>query len=1143
MRKIQNNIELAATDLSNHIACHYLTYLNLAEAEKKIKSPDYWDPSLAVLQAKGLEFERFYLNSLKEKGISISESMDDEDTSDVERTLSAMQKGTGVIYQASLKNGAWRGRADFLLRVERPGKLGAWSYEVADSKLATETRAGTVLQICLYSELLSEIQGTMPEFMHVVTPEDGLTTHSYRLDDFLAYYRFVRGRLLTAIENGTSEKILYPNPVAHCDICRWWQHCNDKRRADDHLSFVAGLSNAHAKEINKWDVQTLGQFAELPSPLQYNPSKGAKETYERLKEQARLQFESRNKTTPLYELLKLNDEKGFFKLTQPSDGDMFFDFESDPLAGTNGLEYLFGWTYADEPDESYHRIWALKHEDEKKAFETFIDIVMKRWEKFPDMHIYHYTAYEPAALKRLMGKYATRETEMDRMLRGGLFVDLYYITKQALQAGIERYSLKELEVFYEFRRKLELRDAASQLRVIEKFIETNITDGIPKETIDAIEIYNKEDCLSTKNLRNWLENLREKLVKEGDNIPRPELKSGEASDNVTERQERVRAIREKLMIGIPLSPEERDNKQHATWLLANMLDWYWREQKSKWWEYYRLAELPDEDLLREKAGLAFLNFTGYEAPVKKSVIHRYKFPDQECEIREGDKVKTKDGKEFGTVVSIDTNKCTIDIKKGPSKAKIHPHSIFSHDDVAYEIKEEAIFRIADWVADNGIDGNGPFRAGRDLLLRNPPRTKDAFSKNGSPLEVGLNWLQSLDNGVLPIQGPPGAGKSHTAAHMIVSLVKAGKKVGITALSHKVIRNLLQKAVRVANENDVPLSCVQKVSEASGNPHPQITEVTDNNAVLTFLQSGMATVAAGTAWLWTREEFADAVDVLFVDEAGQLSLIDALAVSQSAKNIVLLGDPQQLKQPQQGSHPEGTEVSALEHILNGHQTIPDESGLFLNETWRMHPNICSFISEMFYEGKLTPRPNLINQVIRGNTDYKDAGLWLEAVEHSGNQNCSIEEVNRVSKIISDLTTNEVFWTNKENETKRITINDIMVIAPYNAQVVMLQSYLPTGTHIGTVDKFQGQEAPVVVCSMSTSSPEDAPRGMEFLYSLNRLNVAVSRAKTACMLVASPKLFELDCKSPGQMRLANAFCRYREVAMEQRETANGKVERET
>jgi uncharacterized protein len=363
--------------------------------------------------------------------------------------------------------------------------------------------------------------------------------------------------------------------------------------------------------------------------------------------------------------------------------------------------------------------------------------------------------------------------------------------------------------------------------------------------------------------------------------------------------------------------------------------------------------------------------------------------------------------------------------------------------------------------------------------------------------------------------------------MITSLVRAGRNVGITALSHKVIRNLLDEVVEAAQAENTPLQCVQKVNDPSDKAHGSILEVKDNGSILDAIGSGATQVAAGTAWLWAREDFFEAVDVLFVDEAGQLTLADVLAVSQAAKNLVLLGDPQQLGQPLQGSHPEGTDASSLEHILGEHKTIPAQQGLFLDHTWRLHPKICEFTSELFYEGRLGSRPNLDRQLLDGPTPLAGAGLWFMSVPHEGNQTSSPEEVERIALLVADLTAGDVHWIDHKNDRRALVLADLLIIAPYNAQVAALSARLPEA-RIGTVDKFQGQEAPVVICSLTTSSPEEAPRGMAFLYSPNRLNVAVSRAKTACVLVGSPALFEPECRSPAQMRLANAFCRYLEMA---------------
>lgn len=397
----------------------------------------------------------------------------------------------------------------------------------------------------------------------------------------------------------------------------------------------------------------------------------------------------------------------------------------------------------------------------------------------------------------------------------------------------------------------------------------------------------------------------------------------------------------------------------------------------------------------------------------------------------------------------------------------------------------------------------------------------------STVDAAKRIATILDHSVLPIQGPPGAGKTYAGARMMCELIRQGKKVGITAMSHKVIRNLLDEVVLAAQECGLQgLRCIQKVGDVPDVPVPGITFATDNAEPLAALRAG-AQVVAGTAWLWSREDYFEAVDVLFLDEAGQMSLANVLAVAQAAKNLVLLGDPQQLDQPQKGSHPDGAEVSALEHLLVGARTIAPDKGLFLERTWRLHPAICDFTSEVFYEGRLHARDGLERQSISGHPWLSGSNLWFVAVEHEGNKNSASEEVEHIVTLTESLLLPGVNWVDDKGQSRPLQAADILIVAPYNAQVSDLLSKMPQA-RIGTVDKFQGQQAPVVIYSLTTSSPEDAPRGMEFLYSLNRLNVATSRAQAMVVIVGSPLLLEPECHSPRQMQLANALCRYVELA---------------
>jgi uncharacterized protein len=340
----------------------------------------------------------------------------------------------------------------------------------------------------------------------------------------------------------------------------------------------------------------------------------------------------------------------------------------------------------------------------------------------------------------------------------------------------------------------------------------------------------------------------------------------------------------------------------------------------------------------------------------------------------------------------------------------------------------------------------------------------------------------------------------------------------------VIRNLLNAVVEAADETGVDVQCVQKPKEKEDDSH-RLRIVTKTADLFAALGAGCH-VAGGTAWLWSSPDAFQTVDVLFVDEAAQMSLANVLAVSQAASTMVLVGDPQQLDQPTQGSHPEGAECSALHHLLNGKQTIAPDEGLFLEETWRLCPSICDYTSELFYESKLSPRPGSEAQAIVGAGAFSGSGLRFVSVPHSGNQSASLEEAAAIAAMVKDLVEAGASWIDRKG-SHPLTLEDILIIAPYNAQVYEIQRRIP-GAKVGTVDKFQGQEAAIAIYSMATSSHADAPRGMEFLYSPNRLNVATSRAKCLSILVGSPSVFEADCRTPRQMQLANAFCRYLEVA---------------
>jgi uncharacterized protein len=1125
MFKIATGPVFSATDVANFLTCHHLTTLDRRELQGEIRKPLFQDAGADLLRELGLQHEQDYLASLLDRGLNVVEidkGLPPDEAS--AQTIEAMGRGVDAIYQGAFLQSRWYGRPDFLIRVDRESNLGDWSYEVVETKLARSTKARAVMQLCFYSALLAGIQGRIPRWMHVAlggqAGEEKLPTESY-----VAYFRKVQRDFQEAFE--TPEET-YPEPTEHCKICSWSSDCDARRRKDDHLSLVAGITRNQRKMLVANGVDTVAKLGALAASEKVG--RIGESALLRIREQARLQVQGRSEGRILRELLQpVEPDKGLAMLPSPSPADLFLDFEGYPYAREGSLEYLIG--VASQPASSeaapYEAIWSFDASQEKAAFEKLIDRVMDLWKRCPDMHVYHYGAYEATTIKRLAAQHRTRIDEVDEMLRAGLLVDLYRAVRQSLRASVESYSIKRLEPLYGFVRHIGLRDANGAL----DHFGTLLALGDQQEGLkirQLIEGYNRDDCLSTLSLRNWLESLRLELENaNGTPLPRPELRPGDAPETVAANRQAARDMAARLTDGLPVEQSTWTPAQAALWLLAQLLEFHWREDKSVWWEYFRLRDLSDAELIEDKDALGGLEYDGPLRREKQSIVHRYLFPAQSHSLDRAYEVRDPETEETpGTICSIDNVAGTIDIKRSVNSPKPHPKGLIPFNYVRKGELTESIMRLAAWVAENGIDGHGPFRAARDLLLRHPPRVAHAILGQGEELPASASRLVlSLDNSVLPIQGPPGSGKTYTGARMIVDLLKEGRRIGITANSHKVITNLLDEVCEVAYGAVANFQAVQKSDEDDGCEHPAVT-LSANGEVLEALTSGAAQVGAGTAWLWSREEMAGSVDVLFVDEAAQMSLASVVALSQGAGSLVLLGDPQQLEQPQKGIHPDGTDVSAMAHLLNGHSTIAGDRGLLLPETWRLHPSICDFTSTLFYDGRLKPRPGNENQRLNCEGFLDGTGLRFVPVRHEGNQNESPEEASRIAELVKSL--NGASWTDREGRQHPLTESDIMVVAPYNAQVSRLRKLLPEGMNIGTVDKFQGREAPVVFYSMTTSSAEEAPRGMEFLYDLHRLNVAISRARAVAVIVASPQLFDVECRTPRQIELANAFCRYLEFA---------------
>jgi len=1148
MQVVDDKLVLSASDLNNFLACEHLTTLDLAKARGELEAEPARGADAELLARKGDEFEAEYLAGLKAEGLEVEEIPFPEDGSRealeaaAAATEEAMRAGAEVIYQATFFRDSLRGHTDFLFRVDRPSALGDHSYEVADTKLARRAKPYFILQLCFYSELLAAVQGTEPEQIHVIlgTGEQ----RSFRLAEFSAYFRHVRHGFLATMAAGIDGT--YPEPVEHCRLCRWRTLCDERRAADDHLSLVANITRRQRELLREAGFDTL---AALGSAEQLAVPGMDLRVLDRLHDQAALQLAARESGKHDYLLLEPQQDRGFARLPRPSDGDVFFDMEGDPFFDRDGLEYLFGLVTVDGGEPGFTAFWGRDRDEEKRAFEQFVDFVLARRRDHPDLHVYHYASYEITALKRLAGAHGSREEELDQLLREQVFVDLYKVVKEALRISQPSYSIKKVEAFYRGARDGAVTDGGDSIIKFEQWLEER-QDSL----LEEIAAYNEDDCVSTWELREWLLGLRTEAERkfegweEAQHIRWFEAEPPERSEEALALREENEQLMHDLLDGVPAEAAARGPEQQARWLAAQLLEYHQREARPVWWALFDRMEAEPEDLKEDPDTIAVIvhDEATEPRPEKQSLIYRLTFPAQETKLGPNSSaVDAADGANPGTLVGIDAEQGWLELKRGKKlQERPFPEALIPGGPYDTRQQRGALRRLAAALREEGAGPQGSFSAARGILHRAEPRLRDRrpgepIDHRGMSIEELKEVVASLEDSHLFIQGPPGSGKTWSGARLVVDLIDRGKRVGVTSTSHKVIHNLLAEVEDVAHAQGVDFRGSKKSRKGNpesefDSPHGLIESIDDNTA----LNNPDVHLTAGTAWHYCHEE-TEPLDYLFIDEAGQVSLADALALATAARNVVLLGDPQQLPQVSQAAHPDGSSLSVLEHLLGDAQTVDPTHGVFLEQTWRLHPDVCGFVSELMYDGRLGSAPGCERQRIdapdvtasdsSGEGRESDpaerltgTGLRWLPVEHEGRTQSSEEEADRIAKAIEPLLDGATY-TDSEGDEHPLTPEDILVLTPYNAQVKCLQDRLPSEIRIGTVDKFQGQQAQITFFSMATSSGDEIPRNVEFLFSRNRLNVAISRARCLAILVASPKLLDIKANSIEQMRLANALCR--------------------
>ena len=983
--------------------------------------------------------------------------------------------------------------------------------------------------------MLAEVQGVMPEHIHVVTGAADDPEKSFRLDDYLHYYQHLEGRFLEA---QTARTETQPKPCTHCVVCTWRPVCQAQWVSQDHLSQVANIQARQIHKLEAAGIHTLEQLA-LAEPDSMVADMQP-DTFRKLRQQASLQFRARQQGQPLYELLDdvTASSRGFNRLPSPNAGDLFFDMEGDPLHDGGGLEYLFGVSYLDGGNLQFKAFWALNRAEEKAAFEAFIDFVVERLQAYPSAHIYHYAAYEQTALKKLMSRHGTREAQVDDLLRQRKLVDLYQVVRESLQVSTENYSIKSLEKFYlPKKRGGEVTQGGDSVVWFERYMGVigDAADKGNQKLRQDIEDYNKFDCDSTYYLREWLLSLHPGQVQAvtaqtpgAPVIPQP----------INPWEQKLEQYRLRLLGDIPDVTADLNDDQRLRLLVFHLLDFHRRADKPQWWKSFdRRDNATAEELLGDSECLAGLQQVAPPITDGNSLIYTYRYPEQFSKLTTGSSCIRVDtlSSPPGAILDLDEENRLVRFRIPRNQELPEMLDISVGGPLNHKPLREGLCRFADAL----LDGKKSYSAVLGYLRRERPRIAghaDGLSIVDSvqpTLPQAVAAVAGLDHSHLFIQGPPGTGKTYTASHIILKLLQDGKKIGVTSNSHKAINNLLAEVEKVALAANFRFKGAKRSSGADQRLGGSIIQDVAGN---TFNWSAIDLVA-GTAWLFARPEFDQTLDYLFVDEAGQVAVANLVAMGLSARNLVLLGDQMQLGQPIQGDHPGDSGLSTLEYLLGDEAVIPPDRGIFLKTTFRMHPDVCRFISEAVYEGQLESEPSTWRQglVLKNQADpaLSATGIRFEAVSHQGCSQRSREEADRVRAIYLSML--QQGYRDTEGREQPMTPADILVLSPWNMQVNLLKHLLPEGARVGTVDKFQGQEAQAVIISLATSSGEELPRDIEFLFSRNRLNVSVSRARALAILIANPELLNISCNSIGQMALVNTMCWLKEAGSVHHERA--------
>lgn len=1129
MKRHVGQLRYSPSDLIRYFASPFASWMDRYYLENpNAVAPDGETEDGKLIALTGDQHERAVLDDLKSSAADLIEVAKGDPVIARTKTLAAINVKVPIIYQAALELGRFAGFADFLL-LNASGR-----YQVWDTKLARSPKPYYAIQLCCYSEMLGALTaGQMPEKFGIILGTKERV--EFRVENFIHYYFRIKTCFLAMQDGFTGKMSDRPEPLPRADHGRWTSHAERFFNDTDHLVRVAGISVGQIKKLKGTGISTLVELAKASGRSVH---KLADDSLERLVAQAQLQRHTRADRienpdiSPRYEVLPHTGKNG--KLTGlaalPPDhlADVFFDMEGYPLV-SGGLEYLFGVSSRNGQPGSFDfkDWWAHDRAEEKLAFEGFVDWVFKRWKNNPGMHVYHYAAYEVSAVRRLSTHHDTRQAQVDELLRNEIFVDLYQIVRHSLRIGEDSYSIKNVERLYRPKRATVVATASASIVQYARWIESEQPrDWKYSSILKDIRDYNEDDCRSTGELLHWL---RKVAAEYGIAAPRPVTTSTPATS---------KELTPEIVVQVDAVAKLRAKGDAVSIVLADLIGFHRREEKPMWWRMFDRAKAASEELHDDPACIEGIYAIGSPATEKQSLVQTYRFdPSQECKLAASSKCRVM----FQHNLEAKFTLSVLDTAKGDLKLKISKKTLTKLFEGAFPrngslLPDEYVPAVAIQTALTEVASghlSGKLHAPVAALLNRLPPAMPLQRAGETVTDAAIRISCSMSGACFVIQGPPGTGKTYTASRIIIALLAAGKKVGIASNSRKAVGNLLAACGAAAEATGAGLQGIMvggDPEEELFSSNPRLIHVRENADGYGAYTCG---VVGGTAWLFTLPEWEAALDYLFIDEAGQVSLANAVAMARCANNLVLLGDQMQLEQPVQGSHPGDGGLSALQYALKDtdasrpdspvfHAAVPLDYGLFLGQSRRMHPSVCRYISDSIYEGRLDSHPNCARQKIvvpegANHLVTMECGIIFSSVEHDGNIQQSDEEIERVMAIYEELLGRH--YTGMDGNTRTLTLEDFLFIAPYNAQVRLLQDALPAGAHVGSVDKFQGQEAPVCILSLCSSYDEYGSRGLAFILDRNRINVAVSRAQCLAVIVADQRIAGATAGSMDELMLIN------------------------